>query len=241
MEWRDQGFVLSARPHGEAAAVAEIFTAERGRHAGLVRGGQSRRLAPVLQPGSQVEAVWRARLDEHLGSMVVEPLRARAGIMADRGALAALNAVAALVTTCLAEREPHPGLYAASLKLLDALEAGRDWPALYLGWELALLAELGFGLDLSACATTGTTEDLAYVSPRSARAVSRAAGAPHAERLLPLPAVLRDAQAPASGEALRAGLATTGWFLRHTVAPALGLAALPEARVRLEAAFARLA
>ena len=153
--------------------------------------------------------------------------------MADRAALAALGSVVALVAATLPERDAHPELYARTLELVEALGAAPDWPARYAAWELALLAELGFGLDLAACAVTGTTEDLAWVSPRSGRAVSRAAGAPWAERLLPLPGFLRDgwAAAPAAAE-VAAALALTGYFLEARVAPGLPREALPAARSR---------
>ncbi|RMD93283.1 MAG: DNA repair protein RecO, partial [Alphaproteobacteria bacterium] len=152
MDWRDEGFVIAVRHHGESAAILEAFTAGHGRHAGLVRGGAGRRLAPVLQPGTQLQLTWRARLEEHLGSYTVEPLKARAGaVMGDRLALAALGSVCALLSFALPEREPHPRLYERTLKLLDILGEDRDWPLVYLIWEAALLEEAGFGLDLSAC------------------------------------------------------------------------------------------
>jgi len=234
MEWRDEGLLLAVRPLGESGAVIEVLTRAHGRHAGLVYGGQGARLAPVLQPGAQLDLAWRARLAEHLGHFRVEPLRARAAaIMGDPAALAALNAVGALSVAFLPEREPAPALYDETLALADALEARAwDWPAAYARWELALLAALGFGLDLRRCAATGATEDLAYVSPRSGRAVSRAAGGAWADRLVPLPGVLLGGVAPgigAVGEALR----TTGHFLEHWACPAFERPAPPEARARL--------
>ena len=173
MEWQDHGIVLSVRPHGETSAIVDLFTPEHGRHLGVVRGGAGRRMTPHLQPGSEIAVTWRARLAEHMGAFRAEPLRSRAGLMADRGALAALNAVTALLAFSLPEREPHPDLHRLTTLLLDRL-AGPGWPEDYLRWELALLEEMGFGLDLSACAVTGSTQDLAYVSPRTGRAVSRA-------------------------------------------------------------------
>ena len=173
MDWRDEGILLTARRHGESAAIVEVFTARHGRHAGVVRGGGSRRMAPVLQPGSRLAVEWSARLEEHIGTFRVDPIGARAAaIMADPAALAALAAMTALVAATLPERDAHPDLYARSLALLDALAAAPDWPARYAAWELALLAELGFGLDLAACAVTGATQDLVWVSPRTGRAVS---------------------------------------------------------------------
>ena len=239
MEWRDQGVLLSARRHGESAAIIEVFTAGRGRHAGVVHGGGGRRLAPVLQPGAQLDLTWRARLEEHLGVFTVEPLRARAAaILGDAAALAGLNALCALLGFALPEREPHPGLYEASIALFDALGADPAWPLRYLRWELLLLDEMGFGLDLTSCAVTGTRDDLAYVSPRSGRAVSRAGAGDWAARLLPLPPCLLG-QGPAPAEDIAAGLRLTGHFLANRLAPELGDRPLPEARHRLAAVLAR--
>jgi DNA repair protein RecO (recombination protein O) len=237
MEWRDEGVLLAARRHGETSAIIEVFTAGHGRHAGVVRGGTSRRIAPALQPGTQLALTWRARLDEHIGAYTVEPLRSRvAGVMADRRALAALGAVTALLAFALPEREPHPALYARTVALLDALAAAEDWPADYVRWERALLEEMGFGLDLSRCAATGTTEDLAYVSPRSGAAVSRRGAGDWAPRLLPLPPVLLGG--PAGPGDIAAALRTTGHFLHRWLVPALGERPLPAARARLVAALA---
>lgn len=238
MEWRDQGALLSVRSHGESAAIIEVFTAEHGRHAGVVRGGSSRRIAPILQPGAQLDVTWRARLEEHIGAFAVEPLQSRAGIMTDKLALAGLNAVCALLHFTLPEREPHPALYDLTIKLLDALGTTDRWPLTYLTWELRLLEELGYGLDLSACAVTGTTENLAYVSPKSGRAVSQAGAGAWADKLLPLPQCLlgHNDGTPAD---LAQGLRTTGFFLEHRLAPDLGTRPLPEARRRLVEALAR--
>jgi len=234
MDWQDEATVLAVRPHGETSAIVEVFAAAHGRHLGVVRGGVSRRLAATLQPGAQVQVVWRARLQDHLGVFTVEPLRSRAGLLADRRALAGLNAVCALLRVSLPERESHPGLWRQTVGLLDALEAGGDWPLLYLRWEVHLLEELGFGLDLSCCAVTGAAGDLAYVSPRSGRAVSRAGAGDWADRLLPLPACLLG-QGPGSPEARAQGLAITGHFLARALEPVLNGRALPEARARLVA------
>jgi DNA repair protein RecO (recombination protein O) len=239
MEWRDEGVLLSARGHGESAAIIEVFTAAHGRHAGVVRGGASRRIAPILQPGAQLALTWRARLDEHIGAFTVEPLRSRAGaILADRLALAGLNSTAALLAFTLPEREPHPDLYARSIALFDALAERADWPLAYLRWELNLLEELGFGLDLTSCAVTGSREDLASVSPRTGRAVSREGAGDWADRLLPLPPALLG-QGPADATEIAAGLRLTGHFLEHHLAPELGHRPLPEARRRLAALLSR--
>jgi DNA repair protein RecO (recombination protein O) len=233
MEWRDQGALLSVRTHGESAAIIEVFTQAHGRHAGVVRGGGSRRVAPLLQPGAQLDLTWRARLDGHIGTMTVEPVRARAGVLlGDRLALAGLNAVCALLRFALPEREPHPALYQASVTMLDLLAADPDWPVHYLRWELMLLEELGFGLDLTRCAVTGGRDDLVFVSPKTGRAVSRAGAGDWADRLLPLPPCLLG-QGPAPGAELTQGLRTTGHFLHRWLAQELGDKPLPEARTRL--------
>lgn len=236
MEWREEGLLVSVRPHGESAAIVEIFTEAHGLHAGMVHGGQSRRIAPLLQPGAQLDCRWRARLDDHIGAFSLDPVRARAaGLLQDRRALAALSSVCALLRHALPEREPHPALYRASLTLLDRL-GGAGWEGDYLRWELRLLEELGFGLDLSRCAVTGSPEDLAYVSPRSGRAVSRAGAGDWADRLLPLPACLLG-QGETGPADIAAGLRTTGAFLER-MAEAAGRP-LPPARARLVAALSR--
>ncbi|MGY3438242.1 MULTISPECIES: DNA repair protein RecO [unclassified Marinovum] len=232
MEWRDTGILLSLRHHGENSAIVEAFTPEHGRHAGVVRGATSRKLGPVLQPGAQLDLQWRARLEEHLGAYTVELQRSRAAqAMGSRLALAGLNAVCALLGFCLPEREPHGGLYARSEQLLDLLGQDDLWPLAYLRWELALLEDLGYGLDLSACAVTGATEGLAFVSPRSGRAVSRLGAGDWADRLLPLPEVLLG-QGACENDDIARGLGVTGFFLGERLAPALGTKPLPEARAR---------
>ncbi len=231
MEWRDEGLLLSMRPHGESAAIIEVFTLAHGRHAGVVRGGASRRMAPVLQPGAQLDVTWRARLEDHIGTFTVEPLRSRAGVLSDRLALAGLTSICALLRASLPEREPHPALWSGSVDLMDAL-AGPDWTSAYLRWEIRLLEELGFGLDLTSCAVTGATEGLAFVSPRTGRAVSASGAGDWADRLLTLPPGLTG-DAPLTPAALRDGLALTTHFLTRELAHALQGRPLPEARARL--------
>jgi len=239
MEWREQGILLSTRTHGESSAIIEVLTPERGRHAGVVRGGASRRMAPILQPGAQLDLAWRARLEDHLGSFSAELVRSRAAAsMGDRQALAGLNAVTALLLFSLPEREAHPALYQRTETLLDLLDQRDIWPLAYLKWELALLEELGFGLDLSGCAVLGRdANDLSFVSPRTGRAVSRAGAGEWADRLLPLPpCVLGYGTAPDT-EILQ-GLEMTGYFLRNRLAPELGNKPLPETRQRFVDRFA---
>ncbi len=232
MDWTDEGFVLRVRRHGESAAIAELFTRAHGRHAGIVRGGAGRKLAPILQPGAQLQVTWSARLEDHLGLYQVEPLRSRAAAaMSGRLALAGLNAVTAILGFCLPEREAQPALYHHSEQLLDLLGQDEIWPLAYLKWELAVLGAVGFGLDLTSCAATGDRHDLIYVSPRSGRAVSRHGAGVWADRMLPLPPILRGEGDAPDHDILQA-LGTTGFFLEHRVAPALGSRPLPEARAR---------
>ncbi|MFN4193822.1 MAG: DNA repair protein RecO [Tabrizicola sp.] len=237
MDWRDEGVILAMRPHGETAAIIEVLTAGHGRHAGVVRGGASRRMAPVLQPGTGVRLDWRARLDEHLGVFAVEPVQSRAHLLDDRLALAGLMSACALLRAALPEREPHPGLWPETLMLFDALGA-EGWTATYLRWELRLLEELGFGLDLTACAVTGARQGLAYVSPRTGRAVTRAGAGDWADRLLPLPPALAGT-GPMGAEDLAQGLRLTGHFLDRGLRPVLQDRPLPEARSRLVDLIAR--
>ena len=238
MDWRDTGVVLTVRRHGETSAIVEAFTAEHGRHSGVVRGGAGRKLAPILQPGAQLDVSWRARLEDHLCAFTVEPVASRAALMASRLPLAGLNAITALLSFCLPEREAHPNLYAHSIALLDSLGDNDDWQLAYLRWEMLLLEETGFALDLTACAVTGSFDDLAYVSPRTGRAVSRAGAGEWAAKLLPLPLCLLG-QGTASASELQDGLRTTGHFLNTHLAPSLGNRPLPAARQRLLDLFAR--
>ncbi|MBA3909560.1 MAG: DNA repair protein RecO [Rhodobacter sp.] len=237
MDWRDEGVLLSMRPHGESAAIIEVLTAAHGRHAGVVRGGASRKMAATLQPGTQLQLEWRARLDDHIGTFSVEPLRSRAHLLSDRLALAGLMSVCALLRTALPERESHPALWTRTVLLLDALGVP-GWETAYLRWELRLLDELGFGLDLGSCAVTGAVEGLVYVSPKSGRAVSAKGAGGWADRLFPLPAGLTGTE-PLSSDGLQIGLSLTGHFLDRGLAPVLHGRPLPEARARLVDLLAR--
>lgn len=230
MEWREDGILLRHSKHGETNAIIEVFTEAHGRHAGIVRGGASRKIAATLQPGTQVNVTWRARLEDHLGTFLVEPLQSRAHLMSDRLTLAGLNALTGLLCFALPEREPHAALYRQTLTVLDMMD-GAYWPLAYLRWEMSMLDELGFGLDLSRCAVTGTAEGLAYISPKSGRAVAGEAAGDWVDRLLPLsPALIGQS---AEAEDIRAGLRVTGHFLETRLAPALGQKPLPDARSRL--------
>ena len=233
MEFEDEAYVLSARAHGEAGAIVELLTARHGRYAAHVAGGASRRLRPVLQPGVRVMARFRARTSEQLGSASVEGVgEGPAMLFDDPAALAGLNAAAAVAGAALPEREPHPGAFLAFEAFLQALSLTDVWPAVFVRFEAGLLEELGFGLDLSKCAATGSTDDLIYVSPRTGRAVSRAAGEPYKDRMLRLPPFLLGAQAGLGEGDIAAGLDLTGHFLEQFVFGPLNRP-LPPARMWL--------
>lgn len=231
MNWSDEGIVLGAKAHGETALVVQLLTREHGRHAGLVQGGQSSRARALYQPGNRVTAAWSARLADHLGSFRCELVESHGARLLDAGdRLTALSAAAAVLNAVLPEREPHPACFEGFLALLGALE-GPHWGEVMTGWELALLAELGFGLDLNRCAAGGDATQLIYVSPKSGRAVSREAGEPYKDRLLPLPGFLvgRGGGGP---EEVAQGLRLTGHFLaKYLFHP--HDKDLPPARIRL--------
>ncbi|MBH63279.1 MAG: DNA repair protein RecO [Alphaproteobacteria bacterium] len=249
MNWTDNGIVLSARRHGESSAIVQLLTKSHGRHAGLVRGGTGRKLRGVLQPGNEVVGSWKARLSEHLGTYTIELLRSRgAALLSDPDRLAGLSAACAVAELVLPEREPHPGTYEGMLALLDGIVGGDAWPQMYVRWEAGLLAELGFGLDLDSCAVTGSLHGLAFVSPRSGRAVSEEGASTYRDRLLKLPAFLvangYGIGDPVPGHpdqiyrAISDGLALTGYFLeRHVLLDRDR--ALPPARTRLVERFTR--
>jgi DNA repair protein RecO (recombination protein O) len=238
MLWQDEGVVLALRRHGESSAVVSLLTAGHGRHAGLVRGGAGRRARGLYEPGNRLSVTWRARLPEHLGSFTGEAQQAVAAALLDQpDRLAALGAACALLEAALPERDPHPALYRELNELIDVLMTQDAWPERYVRFELALLAEQGFGLDLAACAVTGEAGDLAYVSPRSGRAVGRAAAGAYAPRLLPLPAFLIGA-GPADAAQIEAGLRLTGAFLQRHLFDATERP-LPHARERLLRRLAR--
>lgn len=239
MEWSEDGLVLAVRQHGENAAIITLLTFEHGRHAGLVRGAASSRQRGVYQPGNLLRAVWRGRLNEHLGNFTCELQRGFAGpLLDDPFRLSALGALCAIAESALPEREPHPDVFSASLSLVTLLGAGEgaasrsDCLAAYVRWELLLLRELGYGLDLGSCALTGETSALTFVSPKSGRAVSAAAAEPWRDRLLPLPPFLVEAEGTVDPSAIRQGLSLTGWFLeRYVYSPQTRR--LPPARARL--------
>lgn len=226
MQWTDRAIILGMRRFGESSAVLEVMTAARGRQLGLVRGARSRRLAPALQPGNRVEATWRARLDEQLGLFTIEPVTMRAARLIERPlALFALQVLTAHLGL-LAERESHPRLHGAVDAALDSFAEQPGPTALEIAgfmarFELALLDESGFGLDLSRCAVSGRTDELAFVSPRTGRAVSRAAAAGYEQRLLAMPRLLLGWHGANDGRReVEEAFRLTGHFLdRHLYAP----------------------
>ena len=243
MQWRDEGLVIGVRGHGETSVILELMTREHGRHLGLVRGGKGSALRAVLQPGNQVVANWRARLDSQLGAYLVEPLQSRAARLIEHGY--ALHGVAFLcaLLRLLPERDPHAEIHEMARLIADRLGSKDHAPALLARFEIAMLSALGFGLDLSACALTGAREDLAYVSPKSGRAVSRDAGEPWRERLLRYPAFLQDgdfAASPDEGE-LDAAFRLTGHFLNRDVFAPRGAPMPPARGYYLKAVTARAA
>ena len=222
MQWQDEAIVLGTRRHGESSAILEVMTAGHGRHLGLVRGGRSRRMRPVLQPGNRVEVTWRARLDEHLGTFQAEPVALDAGRLMGVAVAAFGLQLAAAHLRLLPERDPHPVLYRMLRLTVDHLDDPASAAELMARFELLVLEELGFGLDLSACAATGRSDDLAFVSPKTGRAVSREAGAPWAERLLPLPAFVAGGGRPPFDQVMQC-FRLTGHFLDRHVWSARGI------------------
>lgn len=241
MEWRDHGIIIGVKRYGESSAIVEMLTREHGRHMGIVKGGRSARMQTMLQPGNSADCVWRARLEEHLGSYQMEVTRSRAAdIMGAPLALHGINMLGWLLRL-LPERDPHPDVYETVEMMIDHLGEAHISPVLMVRFELEILAELGFGLDLSCCAATGRTDDLAYVSPKSGRAVSREAGEPWRDRLLALPGFMvgrTTANAPAADD-IRNGFALTGYFLQRDVLGPRGLQASDSRNVFLTLAAGR--
>lgn len=237
MEWRDEAIILAARPFGENSKIVEVLGANVGRAAGLVRGARSRTMRALLQPGNRVSAVWRGRLDDQLGTLTLELIEARAGLVMETawGAFG-LQSLATLLAF-LPERDPHPRLYEAADALIATFAMPEAAGEAGVRFELILLEELGFGLDLTRCAATGTSEDLTHVSPRTGRAVCRQAAAPYGDRLLPLPAFLT-VDAPADSRAVADGFRLTAYFLGTHVAGVVNRR-LPEERERFARAVVK--
>ncbi len=239
MQWQDEGIIIGTRKHGETSLIVEAMTAQHGRHLGLVRGGRSRRRQPVLQPGNRVELTWRARLDEHLGTFQADPIALNAARLFDSPvAIYGLQLLAAHLRM-LPERDPHGHLYEATGQIIDHLEDALTAAELLAQFELLMLEELGFGLELTSCAATGSTRDLIYVSPKSGRAVSRDAGAQWSDKLLRLPDFLHsDEQDRPSPTVIKDAFSLTGFFFTRHLWEPRGTGE-PEARPGFLAAVAR--
>ncbi|GGA93126.1 DNA repair protein RecO [Brucella endophytica] len=240
MEWRDEGIILGTRRHGETSVIVELMTRAHGRHLGLVRGGRSRKQQPLLQPGNCVDALWYARLDEHMGTFQIEPLSFAAARLIEMPVALYGIQLAAAHLRLLPERDPHPGLYETLGLMIEHFDNPMAAGELLLRFEVMMLEELGFGLDLTACAATGSREHLAYVSPKSGRAVSRDAGAPYADKLLPLPEFVSDTRVRAHSLAeIDAAFRMTGYFLMRHVWEPRALTP-PEARAGFMAALGKV-
>jgi DNA repair protein RecO (recombination protein O) len=223
MKWTDCGIILATRPFGENSRILSLLSRDHGRHAGLVKIPKTH--SPLsIEAGTFVEATWNARLPEHLGQWALETTAAiGARLLSVPLSLTALSSACALTDQCLAERHPYPDLYDLLKQLIEDIAYRPDWQISYVNYELALLKDLGFGLDLSACAATGQCHDLVYISPKTGRAVSREAGEPYKERLLPLPAYWVDERMPPD---IRTSLTVTGYFLSQHLTERQGLPAI---------------
>ena len=233
MHWIDEGLVLSAKKHGENSVIVQALTRMHGRHAGLVRGGTSKRLRGILQPGNEVGLRWNGRLSEHLGHYTIEAKSSKGAMLFDQPlSLSAISSALSLLEKTLPEREAFPALYKASLVLLDHMSEGLEqWGPLFVKWELGLLSELGYGLDLEKCTATGSLQDLVYVSPKSGAAVSQQAGLPYHDKLLKLPRFLRRTPYEADSNDLELqvldGLSLTGYFIQKRLLPNYSAESLP--------------
>ena len=235
MEWRDQGLIIGVRRHGETSAIVELFTPQRGRHLGLVRGGRSRRMQPLLQLGNSVDVHWYARLDEHLGTFTLEITRSRAALLMESAVgLHGIQWLSHLLRLS-SEREPHSVLYDTALLIADHLHQPEICPALMARFELGFLSELGFGLSLDECAVTGCNDELNFVSPKTGRAVCDEAAAPYKDRLLPLPKFLCHAAMPTDKQSLTDAFSLTGFFLDRNIFDPRGQA-MPDSRAGFIAA-----
>ncbi|MFL2775163.1 MAG: DNA repair protein RecO [Paracoccaceae bacterium] len=216
MEWRSVGILLAARKHGETSLIIDTFCPGHGRYLGVVKGGASRKFAPILQVGAQLDLTWKARLQDHLGSFKVELVRARTvHAMSDRILAAGLTSVSTILSRVLPERQAYDNFYRTTEDLLDLLNQPNIWPMAYLRWELELLTVLGYGLDLSKCAVSGSTEKLRYVSPRTGRAISEQAAGEWVSKLLHLPSIIL--KGSGNSDSIIDGLKLTGYFLTKKV------------------------
>ena len=224
MDWQDEGLILGVRKHGETSSIVEAMTAKHGRHLGLVRGGRSSRMRPILQPGNYATLQWRARLEEQLGTYTVEAGELMAAsLMGSQLGIYGIQTLASHLRL-LPERDPYLGLYNAAHVLMENFEHSEIAASLMIRFELALLEELGFGLDLETCASTGQTHELAYISPKSGRAVSQSAGQPWADKMLLFPAFLNKHEEGwgivPQADQIEQGFRLSSFFLdRHIYAP----------------------
>lgn len=235
MRWEEEGMLLSSRAHGEHNAVIEVLTASHGRHAGLVKFVSSKKNVNLLEPGMQLNLVWTARLNEHLGVFIVDKIKSRtSNLIRNKQALLGFNSIISLLLLSLPEREPVKKIYQATIDLIDSLDEDHTWLETYVRWELMILAELGFGLDLSKCAVTGKNMELIYVSPKTGRAVSAQAGKQWKRKLLALPSFLvsRDGLTENNPAMICSGMSLTGFFLEKWLLRSIEKSSLPEARHR---------
>ena len=238
MEWRDKGILLATRPFGETSLIIDVFTPDHGKSSGVVRGGQSKKLKPILQIGAQIDLTWKARLEEHLGSFQVELIRSRTvNVMNDRLLLAGMLSSATLINRFFPTGQVYKEFYKSSENLFDLLRFPDIWTLGYFKWELEFLETLGFGLDLEKCAVTGSTEDLKFVSPKSGRAVSEVAAGDWSSKLLPFP-IAASGQVN-SLEDILDGLKVSQFFLEKKVLVAFGMERLPSARSRFISSLER--
>ncbi len=238
MEWRDKGILLATRPFGETSLIIDVFTPDHGKSSGVVRGGQSKKLKPILQIGAQIDLTWKARLEEHLGSFQVELIRSRtANVMNDRLLLAGMLSSATLINRFFPTGQVYKEFYESSENLFDLLQFPDIWTLGYFKWELEFLETLGFGLDLEKCAVTGSTQDLKFISPKSGRAVSKAAAGDWSSKLLPFP-IAASGQVN-SLEDILDGLKVSQFFLEKKVLIAFGMEHLPPARSRFISSLER--
>jgi len=238
MEWRDKGILLATRPFGETSLIIDVFTPDHGKSSGVVRGGQSKKLKPILQIGAQIDLTWRARLEEHLGSFQVELIRSRtANVMNDGLLLAGMLSSATLINRFFPTGQVYKEFYESSENLFDLLQFPDIWILGYFKWELEFLETLGFGLDLKKCAVTGSTEGLKFISPKSGRAVSKSAAGDWSSKLLPFP-IAASGQVN-SLEDILDGLKVSQFFLEKKVLTAFGMEHLPSARSRFISSLER--
>lgn len=237
MDWQDTGFFLSAKPYGEHAAIASVMTKHHGKRSGMIWNAKSKKMASILTEGNQLSIVWRARLHELLGTFKVELEKQRTEIVFSGPiALNALNSICTLLDSLLPQFDPHRKLYTETVRLLDRINSTQNWLIDYLEWEILLLKEIGFGLDLEKCAVTNSEKNLAYISPKSGCAVSKEGAGEWASKLFPLPQCMLSGKVKEQEEILD-GLQITGHFLKKGFHPHSGLPKLPHSRLRLESSI----